>query len=152
MIQSRLNPNFVEMLSALSDAGADYLIIGGHAFAAHHQPRATKDLDIWVRPSADNAARVRRAIDQFGMPVDKISVDDLAQTGLVLQFGFPPQRIDIVTSISGVTFDEAWLRRITVNIEGRQHPVIGRDDLIRNKRAVGRPQDLVDVDALTKKR
>jgi hypothetical protein len=152
MIRLGVNLNFVEMLCALSDAGAEYLIIGAHALAAHHQPRATKDLDIWVRPSRENAERVRSAIENFGMPIENISIDDLSRPGLILQFGFPPQRIDLVTSISGVTFDEAWPRRIAVDIEGKQHPVIGRDDLIRNKRAVARPQDLVDVDVLTKKR
>jgi len=147
-----VNQNFVEMLSALFDAGADYLIVGAHALAAHHQPRATKDLDIWVRASRENAPRVRRAIEIFGMPVDNISVDDLASPGLVLQFGFPPQRIDVMTSVSGVTFDEAWPSRIFVDVEGKQHPVIGKDELIRNKRAAGRAQDLVDIQALKKKR
>ncbi|HYU25051.1 MAG TPA: hypothetical protein VEO74_07610 [Thermoanaerobaculia bacterium] len=94
---------------------------------------------------------MRRAIEVFGMPVDKISVDDLASPGLVLQFGFPPQRIDVMTSVSGITFDEAWPRRIFVDVEGKQHPVIGKDDLIRNKRAAARAQDLVDVDALERK-
>jgi hypothetical protein len=140
------------MLCALSDAGAEYLIVGGYALAAHHEPRATKDLDIWVRPSRENAARVRRAIEEFGMPVDKISVEELEKPGLVLQFGFPPHRIDIVTSISGVTFDEAWSGRIVIEIEGKQHPVIGKNDLIRNKRAVARPQDLIDADVLARKR
>jgi len=147
-----VNQNFVEMLSALFDAGADYLIVGAYALAAHHQPRATKDLDIWVRASRENAPRVRRAIEIFGMPVDNISVDDLASPGLVLQFGFPPQRIDVMTSVSGVTFDEAWPSRIFVDVEGKQHPVIGKDELIRNKRAAGRAQDLVDIQALKKKR
>ena len=86
------------------------------------------------------------------MPVDNISVDDLASPGLVLQFGFPPQRIDVMTSVSGVTFDEAWPSRIFVDVEGKQHPVIGKDELIRNKRAAGRAQDLVDIQALKKKR
>ncbi len=139
------------MLSALFDADADYLIVGAYALAAHDRPRATKDLDIWVRASRANAKRVRRAIEVFGMPVDKISVDDLASPGLVLQFGFPPQRIDVMTSVSGITFDEAWPRRIFVDVEGKQHPVIGKDDLIRNKRAAARAQDLVDVDALERK-
>jgi hypothetical protein len=146
-----VNRNFVEMLSALFDADADYLIVGAYALAAHDRPRATKSLDIWVRASRANAKRVRRAIEIFGMPVDKISVDDLASPGLVLQFGVPPQRIDVMTSVSGITFDEAWPRRILVDVEGKQHPVIGKNDLIRNKRAAARAQDLVDVDALERK-
>jgi len=140
-----VNRDFVEMLCELSDAGADYLIVGAYALAAHDRPRATADLDIWVRASADNARRVRRAIESFGMPVDRISVEDLEKPGLVLQFGFPPQRIDVMNSIDGITFDEAWPNRILIDVEGRQHPVIGKDDLIRNKRAAARAQDLVDV-------
>ncbi len=147
-----MNRNFVEMLSALFDAGADYLIVGAYALAAHDRPRATGDLDIWVRASRENAERVRRAIEIFGMPVENISVDDLATPGLVLQFGYPPQRIDVMTSVSGVTFDEAWPRRIVVDVEGKQHPVIGKEELIRNKQALGRAKDLVDVEELTKQR
>lgn len=85
------------------------------------------------------------------MPVDQITVNELASVGLVLQFGFAPQRIDVMTSVSGVTFDEAWPRRIYVDIEGKQHPVIGKDDFIRNKRAAARPQDLIDADVIAKK-
>ena len=140
------------MLSALFDAGAEYLIVGAHALAAHDIPRATGDLDIWVRASRSNAERVRRAIEHFGMPVENISLEDLSEAGLVLQFGYPPERIDVMTSISGVTFDEAWPRRISVSIEGTQHPVIGRDELLRNKRAAGRAKDLLDVAALERKR
>ncbi|HEY6141093.1 MAG TPA: hypothetical protein VI670_25330 [Thermoanaerobaculia bacterium] len=146
-----MNRNFVEMLCALSDAGAEYLVVGAYALAAHGHPRATDDLDIWVRASAENAPRVRRAIEVFGMPVEKISVEELAATGLVLQFGFPPERIDLMTSVNGVLFDEAWPRRITVNVEGREHPVIGKEDFIRNKRAAGRPQDLIDANVIAKK-
>jgi len=86
------------------------------------------------------------------MPVDKIAVEELSAPGLVLQFGFPPERIDVMTSVSGVVFDEAWPHRISVDIEGKQHPVIGKEEFIRNKRAAGRPQDLVDADVIAKKR
>jgi hypothetical protein len=139
------------MLSALFAAGADYMIVGAYALAAHDRPRATGDLDIWVRASPANAERVRRAIHEFGMPVENISVDDLAVPGLVLQFGYPPQRIDVMTAVSGVTFDEAWPRRISVDIEGKQHPVIGKEELIRNKRALARAKDLLDVAELERK-
>jgi len=145
-----VNRNFVEMLCAFSDAGADYLIVGAYALAAHDCPRATGDLDIWVRASAENAPRVLRAIDTFGMPIDGLSPAELSGPGLVVQFGFEPQRIDIMTSITGVTFDDAWPNRIYVEIEGRQHPVIGRQDLITNKRATGREKDLLDLKALNR--
>jgi len=146
-----VNRNFVEMLCALSDAGADYLIVGAYALAAHDCPRATGDLDIWVRASAENAPRVLRAIDAFGMPIDGLSPAELTAPGLVVQFGFEPQRIDIMTSITGVMFDDAWPNRMYVDIEGRQHPVIGRQDLITNKRATGREKDLLDLKALNRR-
>ena len=147
-----MNRDFVEMLSALHDEGAEYLIVGAYALGALGHPRATGDLDIWVRASPENAPRVRRAIEVFGMPVERISVQELAAPGLVLQFGFPPERIDIMTSVSGVTFDEAWPRRIFITLGSKQHPVIGKDDFIRNKRALARPKDLLDVHEITKKR
>src|SRR5205823_14479470 len=103
-----MNRDFVEMLCALSETGAEFIIVGAYALAAHGHPRATGDLDIWVRASADNAPRVRRAIEVFGMPVETIAVEELAAPGLVLQFGFPPERIDVMTSVSGLMFDEAW--------------------------------------------
>jgi hypothetical protein len=140
------------MLSALCDAGADYLIVGAHALAAHGRPRATGDLDIWVRPTAENAKRVRRAIEDFGMPVDQISVEELATAGLVLQFGFPPHRIDVMNAVSGLTFEEAWPTRISIEVEGKAHPVIGLEELIRNKRAAARAQDLVDAAELERLR
>jgi len=146
-----VNRNFVEMLCALSDAGADYLIVGAYALAAHDCPRATGDLDIWVRASEENAPRVLRAIDAFGMPIDGLSPAELTAPGLVVQFGFEPQRIDIMTSITGVMFDDAWPNRMYVDIEGRQHPVIGRQDLITNKRATGREKDLLDLKALNRR-
>ena len=146
-----MNRNFVEMLCAFSDAGADYLIVGAYALAAHDCPRATGDLDIWVRASAENAPRVLRAIDAFGMPIDGLSPAELTAPGLVVQFGFEPQRIDIMTSITGVMFDDAWPNRIYVDIDGRQHPVIGRQDLITNKRATGREKDLLDLKALNRR-
>jgi len=146
-----VNRNFVEMLCALSDAGADYLIVGAYALAAHDCPRATGDLDIWVRASAENAPRVLRAIDAFGMPIDGLSPAELTAPDLVVQFGFEPQRIDIMTSITGVMFDDAWPNRMYVDIEGRQHPVIGRQDLITNKRATGREKDLLDLKALNRR-
>ena len=140
-----MNRDFVEMLSALSDAGADYLIVGAHALAAHGHPRATGDLDIWVRSTPANAARVYAALAHFGAPLTDLSVTDLITPDLIFQIGVPPVRIDILTGISGVTFDEAWPSRLTVSLEGLQVPVMGKECLIRNKRAAGRPRDLVDA-------
>lgn len=147
-----MNPDFSDMLSALSDAGAEYLIVGAHALAAHGYPRATGDLDIWVKPSPGNAARVWQAIEAFGAPLTNLSQDDLTTDDLVFQIGVAPSRIDILTGISGVGFDEAWAGRVTVRLAERDVPVLGREALIRNKRAAGRPRDLADVAELEAER
>ena len=145
-----MNRDFVEILNELSAAGAEFLVVGAHALAAHGRPRATGDLDIWVRPSPENAERVWTALSRFGAPLHELSVADLSTPGIVFQIGLPPYRIDILTEISGVTFDEAWPHRIISEFEGQPYGVIGRLELIRNKRAAARPQDLVDADALEK--
>lgn len=140
-----MNRDFVEMLSALSAAGAEYLVVGAHAMAAHGVPRATGDLDIWIRPSPTNAPRVRDALIQFGAPLHDLTLADLNSPDVVFQIGIPPARIDILTSISGVSFDEAWRRRLEVPMGGLRVPILGREDFLRNKRAVGRPKDLADI-------
>jgi hypothetical protein len=147
-----MNQDFVEMLAALSDAGADYLVVGAHALAAHGIPRATGDLDIWVRPTPENAARVWAALEAFGAPLHALELQDLYSPEVVFQIGLPPNRIDLLTSISGVAFDDAWRDRITVTVSGQEVPTIGRDDFIRNKKAVGRPRDLADVAELEETR
>ncbi len=144
-----MNPDFVEMLSALSAAGADYLIVGAHALAAHGLPRATGDLDIWVRPTAENATRVIAALTAFRAPLFDLSEADLTRPDTVFQIGVVPSRIDILTSISGVTFDEAWPRRTMLAVEGQELAFLGRLDLERNKRAAGRPKDVADLAALS---
>jgi hypothetical protein len=142
-----LFPEFVEMLFALCEEGADYLIVGGYAVGVHAEPRATKDLDILVRPSAENAERVMRALARFGAARLGVTIKDLATPGLIFQIGVAPRRIDIITEISEVSFDEAWESRVGVNVVGLKTPmtVLGRNALIKNKRATGRPQDLADV-------
>jgi hypothetical protein len=140
-----MNRDFVEMLAALSAAGAEFLVVGAHAVAVHGRPRATGDLDLWVRPSPENAARVWRALAEFGAPLTDLKPADLESSDLIYQIGVPPARIDLLTGISGVTFDEAWPRRVLVPVAGQQVAVLGREDLIQNKRASGRPRDLADV-------
>jgi hypothetical protein len=136
------------MLSALCDAEAEFLVVGAHALAAHELPRATQDLDLWVRATPENAVRVWRALAAFGAPLTEISLDDFTQPGITLQIGVAPYRIDILTDITGVTFDEAWANRLTVEDYGCTYAVIGKRDLIRNKRATARPKDLLDVENL----
>lgn len=141
-----MNRDFVEMLRALSDAGAEFLIVGAHARAAYGEPRATKDLDLWIRADAANARRVWSALESFGAPLFDLTVDDLATPGLTFQLGVPPYRIDILTALTDVTFEEAWANRASVQLGSGSYPVIGKREFVRNKRATGRPQDLVDAD------
>ncbi len=141
--------DFVEMLSALNAAGAEYLVVGAHAMAAHGVPRATGDLDIWVRATPENSGRVLEALRFFGAPLFDLTPDDLSRPGTVFQIGVVPVRIDLLTSISGVSFEEAWAGRISVSVEGVSIGVLGREELLRNKRATGRQKDLLDAEALT---
>lgn len=143
-----MNRDFVDMLSALSEAGAEFLVVGAHALAAHGTPRATGDLDLWVRPSEENARRVWSALIRFGAPLVGLREADLTEPDLVIQFGVPPVRIDLLTSVSGLTFESAWPERMEVEIDGLTVPVLGRRALIENKRAAGRPKDLADLHAL----
>lgn len=140
-----MNRDFVEMLAALSDAEAEFLVVGAHAMAVHGRPRATGDLDLWVRPSTENAQRVWTALEAFGAPLDKLEPEDLTTEDVVFQIGVVPNRIDILTSITGVEFEDAWPERVDVEVSGVEAPIIGKAHLIRNKRAVGRPRDLADL-------
>ena len=143
-----MNRDFVEMLSALCAAGAEFLIVGAHALAAHGIPRATGDLDIWVRPTPGNADRVLAALRAFGAPLFDLTRDDLTRSDTVFQMGLPPSRIDLLSGITGVTFDEAWPNRIEIRIGELTVPVIGRKEFVRNKQATGRQKDLNDLTLL----
>lgn len=143
-----MNPDFVGLLRALSEAEARYLIVGAYAVTFHSRPRATGDLDIWVDSTPSNASRVMRALVEFGAPLMDLSEADLASPGIVYQIGVPPRRIDLLTSITGVTFEEAWPGRVTGAFGEIECPFIGRADLARNKRALGRRQDLADLELL----
>ncbi len=140
-----MNPDFAEMLSALSAAGAEYIIVGAYAVAAHGNPRSTGDIDIWVRPTRDNAERVLHALRAFGAPLLDLTVDDLVDEQTVFQIGVAPVRIDILAGIDGVAFEDAWPRRVLADIGSTQAPVLSLVDLAANKRAAGRPKDLVDL-------
>ncbi|MDO8678704.1 MAG: hypothetical protein Q7R30_09100 [Acidobacteriota bacterium] len=145
-----VNPDFSDLFSALNDAEARYLMVGGYAVSFHAEPRFTKDLDIWVDPAPPNAAAVSVALTTFGAPMSAVGIGDLSKPGMVIQIGIPPNRIDIVTSIDGVEFDEAWSARVDTAYGTVPIHVIGRAHLILNKRACGRPQDLVDADRLAR--
>lgn len=132
----------------MNASGAEYLLVGGYAFAVHAHPRFTKDLDVWVAPTPANARRVMAALRAFGAPLQGLSEADLARPGLIFQMGVPPNRIDVLTSIDGVEFVVAFSQRGASCYGQHLVPVISREHLIVNKRASGRPQDLVDADAL----
>ncbi len=140
-----MSRDFVEMLHALCDAEVEYLVVGAYALAVHGKPRATGDLDLWLRPTEENAARAFRALARFGAPLHELTERDLATPDQVFQIGIVPNRIDLMTSISGVRFEDAWPRRVTVQLEGRPVSVLGREDLILNKLTAGRPRDLADL-------
>jgi hypothetical protein len=145
-----LNPDFSEILAALESEGASFLVIGAHALAVHGVPRATGDLDLWVRPDPENAHRVWRALVRFGAPVEAMAITpaDFARPGLVYQIGLPPRRIDVLTEISGLGFDEAWTSRVVQRVGDLEVPFLGREALLKNKRASGRTKDLADLEAL----
>ena len=143
-----MNRDFAEMLNALSAEGAEVLVVGGYAVAGHGLPRATGDIDLWVRPTAENAARVWRALERFGAPRSRLTPESLVEPDVVYQIGLPPNRIDILTSIDGVAFDEAWRERVSSTVDGITFQMISKRHLLANKRATGRPQDLADVSRL----
>ncbi len=136
----QLNPDFRDMLCALIDEGVRFLVVGAYAVSFHGHPRTTGDIDLWVRPDADNATRVWRALERFGAPRAALGLDesDFARPDNVVQLGVLPRRIDLLTSVSGVSFDAAWPHRVEVAWESRIVPFLGIDDLLRNKRATAR--------------
>ena len=149
-----MNDDFLDLLGVLRDADVRFLVVGAHALAAHGVPRATGDLDVWVQADAANAERVWRALATFGAPLEElgVAVEDFAIAGNVVQLGQPPRRIDVLTSIDGVDFASAWYRRVVTAIRGRTVPVLSYDDMLRNKRATGRPKDIQDVALLEQAR
>lgn len=144
-----MNPDFVDLLRALRDAEARFLIVGAYALAHHGRPRATGVLDIWVEPSLENAPRVMRALSTFGAPLEEVTDDDFSRPGVVFQIGVPPPgRIDLLTELTALTFDEAWPSRERGAFGDLTVDFIGRDAFIRNKRATGRARDLGDIEGL----
>ena len=143
-----MNRDFRDLLAEFNDHNVDYLIVGAHALAAHGHVRATKDLDVWVRAEPDNARKILQSLAAFGAPLQDLTENDLSQPGLIFQIGVPPVRIDVVTSIDGVSFTEAWLNRMRTTFGDQPVAVLSREDLIRNKRATGRTQDLADIEWL----
>jgi hypothetical protein len=148
----QINEDFRDLLRAFDDHDVRYLIVGGYAYAVHVEPRYTKDLDIWIDPEPENAARAWKALAAFGAPLADLTPGDLATPGTVYQLGVEPRRVDILNHLDAVTFAEAWPRRIATEYGGVPAQVIGADDLFRNKSAAGRPRDIADIRAIERRR
>jgi hypothetical protein len=143
-----VNRDFRDLLAAFNAHGVEYLVVGAHALAAHGHVRATKDLDVWVRTDAANARRVLEALRSFGAPLHDLTEADLSTPGVVFQIGVPPLRIDVLTAIDGVTFEEAWPARMRTHFADVPVTVLSKQHTIQNKRAAGRTQDLADIERL----
>lgn len=142
--------DFRDLVTELVRARARFLIVGAHALAVYGIPRATVDLDIWIDPAPPNASKIWAALIAFGAPLDALRVNesDFSRADMVVQLGLPPYRIDLLTGVTGLTFDEAWEEHVEASFEGVLAPFIGRAALIRNKRATGRTKDLADLESL----
>lgn len=145
-----MNEDFIDLLRSLREEEARFLVVGAYAMAAHGVPRATGDIDIWVEANRSNADRVFRALVRFGAPLGALGVSesDFTAPDRVVQIGLPPRRIDILTGVSGLGFAAAWAGRMEAAFSDLNVPVLGRDHLIANKRAAGRPKDLADLAVL----
>jgi predicted nucleotidyltransferase len=143
-----LNNDYKDILLALSNRKAKFLLVGAYAMAVHGYPRSTMDIDLWVMPDPENAVLVLQALEDFGAPTDNLTQNDLQKEGLVFQIGVAPRRIDILTSVDGLNFNEAFTNSQTIEIDGIPVQVLSTADLIKNKRATGRTKDLADAESL----
>jgi hypothetical protein len=143
-----VSPDFKELLLTFNAHDVEYLIVGAHALAAHGHVRATKDLNVWVRPAESNAQKVLQALTDFGAPLGDLTAADLSKKDTIFQIGVPPLRIDIITDVDGVDFSDAWPDRVETLFGGVPAFVISRHHLITNKKTAARLQDLADVQQL----
>lgn len=144
-----LNKDFREFIESLNSNKVKYLLVGGYAIAFHGHPRYTKDLDIWLEMSEENAANILKALNDFGFGDLDVSKKDFLQKGMVVQLGYPPNRIDLINSPDGVDFAECYETKIEIEIEGLKISVIDLENLKKNKKASGRLQDLADLEKLS---
>jgi len=146
-----MNSDFKDLLAALNDAGAEYLVVGGYAVGKHTEPRYTKDLDVWINNSLENAGRVLAALAEYGAPVKGASPADFAGTDKFFQIGVEPVRIDVISDLPGLDFSESWKKRVIADVDGLRVNFISLPDLIRNKEITGRSRDLEHLRELRKK-
>jgi hypothetical protein len=148
---TRVFPEFKELLSIFNAHSVKYLIVGGYAVGFHAQPRATKDLDIWVKPDPENAKSLYEALGEFGAPLEGLTVADFAEPGEFFRIGHEPVMVDLLPEITGVEFDQAWKGRVNAVVDvqtGVRAFFISAKDLITSKLAAGRPQDMADAEAV----
>lgn len=143
-----MNQDFLDLLRAFIAAEVRFLVVGAYALALHGRPRATGDLDVWVEATPENARRLWGALAAFGAPMADIAEADFTHPGVTYQIGLPPRRIDVLTELTGLSFTEAWPGRVRGSFGGVEVDFIGRADFVRNKRQIGRPKDLVDIEGL----
>lgn len=148
----KLQTDLREFIESLNSRSVEYLVVGGHAVAFHGYPRFSGDIEFFLRPTAANAERVMAVLAEFGFADVGLDVQALTRPNKVIQLGRPPNRIDLLTSISGVGFDEAWRGRVASDYDGLPVCFVGKQTLLANKRASGRAKDLADVEALSEKR
>ena len=144
----KVNSDFKELLHHLNKENVKYLIVGAYAVIYHTEPRYTKDLDIWIATSPENAKQIYEALRQFGAPLDQVQVSDFSREGLVYQIGMEPNRIDILMGIQGIDFESAWKNKVEDFYGDERIYLMGLRDLIRAKEATGRPQDKIDAQSL----
>ncbi|MCP4763914.1 MAG: hypothetical protein GY870_19235 [archaeon] len=145
-----LNKDYKEMLEYLLEEEVKFILVGAYALGVHGYPRATGDIDIWVKSEIENSIKIYSALTKFGAPISKIKEDEFCQVGTVFQIGVAPRRIDIITTLDGVEFDEADRDKIIVKVENMNIPVLSIEMLIKNKMSTGREKDLLDVKLLKK--
>lgn len=143
-----MNQDFRDMLLLLEEHGVEYLVVGGYAVIRYTQPRFTKDLDIWIRPSRENAAKTAKALRAFGVPLIEVTEEDFAEGGLQFMIGIYPNAIDFLTSIKGLDFEETWRSKRTFETSSGNVHYLAPTDLITAKRAVGRTQDIADIEEI----
>ncbi|MCK4640156.1 MAG: nucleotidyltransferase [Candidatus Marinimicrobia bacterium] len=143
-----LNQDYKEMLSTLLEEKVNFLLVGAYAMAAHGYPRATGDIDIFIQSNETNAEKVYNALIKFGASLNNVSIKDFSTPGTIFQIGVAPRRIDIINSIDGVSFEDAYSNRIIVEIESLPVPVLSKENIIKNKEATGRLKDKLDANSL----
>ena len=143
-----MNSDFKDLLRFLDEEKVSYMIVGGYAVIHHSQPRYTKDLDIWIKPSLENADSLMRVFEKFGIPLMGLTREDFAEVGTQLNLGVEPNQIDLLTVIPGLDFDQAWKNHVTTDAEGFPIHYLGKSDLITAKKTAARPQDLADIEEI----